>query len=262
MNGYLYKTMKILSVREETPIDRTYTLAYEGPLVGGQFFQVSLPGVGEAPISISDFDGKTVDMTVRNVGRLTSKIFDLKEGDSLFYRGPYGNGFTTEPYKGKRLLLIAGGTGLAPVKSVLRYAVENADELEAFQAIVGFKSPEDILFTEDLKAWQDQVDLRITVDREAPGWRGKVGMVTEHMDDLDLSDPEHLQAVVVGPPMMMKFTVMALQKRGLKDENIWVSYERNMSCGVGKCGHCKIDDTYVCVDGPVFTFDQAKHLLD
>lgn len=261
-NPYLPKPYKIRSVESETAIDLTYVIEKKEDLIGGQFMEISIPGVGEAPISISDFDDSTFSMTIRKVGRLTDSVFDLQAGDTLYMRGPYGNGFDLASYKGSKLIVIAGGTGLVPVKKVIQHYHEHAGELESFQVIVGFKTPADRLFKRDLEKWAKTIDLTVTVDYADDLWSGETGLVTTHIKNLDLSDMAHTKAIVVGPPLMMKFTTLELLKQGLADTNITVSFERKMSCGIGKCGHCKIDETYVCLEGPVFNYTKAKKLLD
>lgn len=261
-NPYLPKPYKILSIIHETEIDYTFTFKKQEPLIGGQFMEISVPGIGEAPISISDFDKETLSMTIRKVGRLTDVIFDLKIGDSIFMRGPYGNGFNLKSYEGAKLIIIAGGTGLAPVKNVVQHFVINSNKLKSLQVITGFKSPKDLLFEDDLKKWGKSIDLIITVDKGNELWKNEIGLVTSHISKLDLSTPKNIKAIVVGPPMMMKFTTLELIKQGILEENITVSFERKMSCGIGKCGHCKIDETYVCLEGPVFNYIKAKELLD
>lgn len=261
-NEYLPTPYKILSVEAETVIDYTYVFEKKTPLTGGQFMEISIPGIGEAPISISDFDEDTLSMTIRKVGRLTDSVFNMQPGDMLYMRGPYGNGFDLDIYKGSKLVLIAGGTGLAPVKRVIQYYRSHLDELQSFQVIVGFKTPEDILFQKDLQEWAKTLDITITVDFADDLWSGETGLVTTHIQKLDLSDLEQTKAIVVGPPLMMKFTTLELIKQGLPEANITVSFERKMSCGIGKCGHCKIDETYVCLEGPVFNYTKAKNLLD
>ncbi len=261
-NPYATKSYEILEIKSETAIDVTYKVAYEGNVIGGQFMEISIPGVGEAPISISDFDGQSLDMTIRKVGRLTDQIFDLKIGDYLFMRGPYGNGFDLKHYKGRDLVIIAGGTGLAPVKNPIRYFVNHPDEIKQIEVLLGFKTPKDILFPEEIKEWSKKCHVCLTVDVPDEEWQGKTGLITTHVNSLDLSDVKNKVAIVVGPPIMMKFIALELIKQGFMEENIWVSFERKMSCGIGKCGHCKIDETYVCLEGPVFNYTKAKNLLD
>lgn len=261
MNPYLMESIEILDIVKETEIDYTYTLSYDKALIPGQFLQLSIPGVGEAPISVSDFEDGKLYMTIRKVGRLTDVIFDLKVGDSLLARGPYGNGFDYSNFEGSNLKVIAGGTGLAPVKKVIKHFMDNSD-VKSLELLTGFKSPQDILFKDELKTWEEKGYATITVDKEAEGWDGPVGLVTEYLKDFDLSDMDNSKFIVVGPPIMMKFVTLELLKMGVKEEQIWVSFERKMSCGIGKCGHCKIDETYVCLEGPVFTYTKAKNLID
>lgn len=261
-NAYLPKAYKILSVEAETTIDYTYIVEKKEELIGGQFMEISIPGIGEAPISISDFDASTLAMTIRKVGRLTDSVFTLQPGDTLYMRGPYGNGFDLNLYKDSKLVIIAGGTGLAPVKNVIQYYHEHRGELRSFQVLVGFKTPSDVLFKKDLEKWAKDMDLIVTVDYADDLWSGEKGLVTTHIQKLDLSVLSNTKAIVVGPPLMMKFTTLELIKQGVPEEQITVSFERKMSCGIGKCGHCKIDETYVCLEGPVFNYTKAKKLLD
>ena len=261
-NPYLPKPYKILGIRKETDIDWTFKVEYSGELIGGQFMEISIPGLGEAPISICDFDENSLEMTIRKVGRLTNKVFDLTAGDTLFMRGPYGNGFNLDLFRGKDLTIIAGGTGLAPVKKTIDYFVQNNIEVKSLEILLGFKSPEDILYPLKIKEWEKTVKVITTVDNGADGWTGETGLITTHIKKLKLETPSVKTAIVVGPPIMMKFTVLELIKNGFMEENIWVSFERKMSCGIGKCGHCKIDETYVCLEGPVFNYTKAKHLID
>lgn len=261
-NPYLPKAYEILSVVKETAIDWTFEVAFDGDLIGGQFMQLSIPGVGEAPISISDFTPGHLFMTIRKVGRLTDVIFDLKPGQHLMMRGPYGNGFDLRRYYGKDLLVIAGGTGLAPVKNVIKHMLA-PETARSLSALLGFKSPQDMLFTEEVLSWQKKAKVMVTVDQQPKEpWDHLVGLVTEHIPSLQGKNPKETEVIVVGPPMMMKFTTLALLKAGYLKENITVSFERNMSCGIGKCGHCKIDEVYVCLEGPVFNYTQAVTLLD
>lgn len=261
-NPYEPKPYKILSIVQETAIDYTYKIAYEGTLVGGQFMEISIPGVGEAPISICNFDETSLEMTIRKVGRLTDQVFNLQAGDTLFMRGPYGNGFSLDNYRGKDVAFIAGGTGLAPVRKTIDYFANHPNEVKQLEVMVGFKTPQDQLFVDDITRWSKDNHVIATVDMGDESWAGETGLITTHIDKLDLSDVANKIAVVVGPPIMMKFTTLELIKQGFLEANIWVSFERKMSCGIGKCGHCKIDETYVCLEGPVFPYTKAKNLID
>jgi anaerobic sulfite reductase subunit B len=261
-NIYESEKVPIIAITRETAIDWTFTLAYNKPVVFGQFLQVSLPGFGEAPISISDADDTTLTMTIRKVGQLTNEIFNKTVGDFLFVRGPYGNGFNVNNFKGKDLIVIAGGTGLAPVRGFIRYFATHSSFAQSVAVIAGFKSSADILFKSDLAEWDKSISLIATVDKGDGSWNGYTGLVTQYIPTITSVKNPNALAVVVGPPMMMKFATLALIEQGMRPEQITVSFERNMSCGAGKCGHCKIDSTYVCIDGPVFSYDKAKHLID
>ncbi len=261
-NDYIPFPSKILEVIEHTDIEYTFRMEFKGEVKPGQFFEVSIPRYGEAPISVSGIGENFVDLTIRRVGKVTNEIFKNYVGDKLFMRGPYGNGFDVDIYKDKELIVVAGGTGLSPVRGVVDYFATNTNETKGLTLITGFKSPKDMLFKEDLKSWNDKMNLIVTVDSAEEGYTGHTGLVTKFIPGLDIKDKENVQIIVVGPPMMMKFTVMEFLKLGIKEENIWISQERKMCCGLGKCGHCKIDDTYICLDGPVFNYTKGKLLRD
>lgn len=261
-NDYIPFPSKILEVIEHTDIEYTFRMEFKGDVKPGQFFEVSIPRYGEAPISVSGIGENFVDLTIRRVGKVTNEIFKNYVGDKLFMRGPYGNGFDVDNYKNKELIVVAGGTGLSPVRGVVSYFANNSSETNGLTLITGFKSPKDMLFKDDLKAWEDKMNLIVTVDSAEEGYTGYTGLVTKFIPELEIKDKENVQVIVVGPPMMMKFTVMEFLKLGIKEENIWISQERKMCCGLGKCGHCKIDDTYICLDGPVFNYTKGKLLID
>ena len=261
-NEYMPFISEILEVIKHTEIEYTFRMAFNGEVKPGQFFEVSIPKYGEAPISVSGIGKGYVDLTIRRVGVVTDEIFNNYVGDKLFLRGPYGNGFDIENYKNKEVIVVAGGTGLSPVKGIVDYFSENPSHANGFTLISGFKSPVDILFKEDMKTWENNMNLIVSVDGAEEGYTGKVGLVTKYVPELEIKDIDTVQVVVVGPPMMMKFTVLEFLKRGIKEENIWISQERKMCCGIGKCGHCRIDDTYICLDGPVFNYSVGKSLID
>ena len=261
-NEYIPFLSEILDVIKHTEIEYTFRMAFKGEVKPGQFFEVSIPKYGEAPISVSGIGENYVDLTIRRVGKVTNEIFNNYKGDKLFLRGPYGNGFDINEYKGKQVIVVAGGTGLSPVKGIVDYFANNTADANGFTLISGFKSPEDILFKNDIEEWKRSIDVNITVDSAPEGYEGNVGLVTKYVPELKIEDKDNLAVVVVGPPMMMKFTVLEFLKLGIKEENIWISQERKMCCGIGKCGHCRIDDTYICLDGPVFNYTKGKLLID
>ena len=261
-NAYVSFLSEIKEVIKHTDIEYTFRMAFEGDVKPGQFFEVSIPKYGEAPISVSGIGEGTVDLTIRRVGKVTNEIFENYVGDSLYMRGPYGNGFDIEKYKGREIVVVAGGTGLSPVKGVVDYFADHTQECEGLTLIAGFKAPEFVLFRADFEGWEEKINVIKTVDGAPEGYEGKVGMVTKYIPDLKFKNQEEAVFIVVGPPIMMKFAVAEIQKLGIKEEQIWISNERKMCCGIGKCGHCKIGSTYICLDGPVFNYAEGKNLID
>lgn len=260
-NPYVPFSSKIVEVIPHTDKEYTFRMEFKGEVKPGQFFEVSIPKFGEAPISVSGISPNSIDLTIRRVGRVTDEVFENYAGDTLFLRGPYGNGFDVNKYTEGECLVVAGGTGVSPVRGVIDALSESKDAKDK-HIILGFKSPSDMLFRDDIKRWEKTMDVILTMDKEAEGYNGNVGLVTKFIPEVKLNNVETTQAVVVGPPPMMKFSVIELLKRGFKEENIWVSYERKMCCGIGKCGHCKVNDTYICLDGPVFNYVDSKSLID
>ena len=261
-NDYIPFSSKILEVIRHTEIEYTFRMAFEGEVKPGQFFEVSIPKYGEAPISVSGIGDGFVDLTIRRVGKVTNEVFERYVGDSLLLRGPYGNGFAVSDYEGKDLIIIAGGTGLSPVRGVVEHFAAHADARGRMTLIAGFKSPQDILFRDDLARWKNSMELILTVDSAQGDPAYQEGLVTQYIPKIALGDVTNTAAIVVGPPAMMRFSVQGLLEIGLPEENIWISHERKMCCGLGKCGHCKIGDTYVCLDGPVFNYTKGKTLVD
>ncbi len=229
----------------------------------GQFVEVSIFGFGEAPISISSSPMRknSFDLTVRRTGRLTNKMHELPAGSAIGIRGPFGNGFDVDTFKGKDMLFICGGIGLAPLKSLIDYTIGNRTDFGRIIILYGTKSPSEILYPKEIDAWQTdpQVEFTMTVDRGTSEWKGNTGVITTLIPLLKL-DVANTIATVVGPPVMYKFVLMALKSRNLADGNIYLSLERRMKCGVGKCGHCQINDSYVCQDGPVYHYPRVKEL--
>lgn len=260
-NPYIPYPSLIKEVIKHTEKEYTFRMEFTGDVKPGQFFEVSIPKYGEAPISVSGIGPDFVDLTIRKVGRVTGEVFEKYEGQSLLLRGPYGNGFDVSLYDKSETVVVAGGTGVSPVRGVIDALADSAEPKDK-HVIVGFKSPDDMLFRDDLRRWDEKLDLILTVDGAPEGYEGNIGLVTKFIPDLKLRDVASAQAVVVGPPPMMKFTVMGLLDLGFREENIWVSQERKMCCGLGKCGHCRIGEKYVCLDGPVFNYTVSKNMLD
>ncbi|CEP44348.1 anaerobic sulfite reductase subunit AsrB [Paraclostridium sordellii] len=263
MNPYIPVGAEILEIIKHTEIEWTFrTKCNSKGVLPGQFYEISIPKYGESPISVSGTGKGYIDFTIRKVGKVTDEIFSYKVGDKFFLRGPYGNGFDISLYEDREIVVVAGGSGLAPVRGIMDYYYDNFEKCKSFKLIVGFKSPKDILFKDDLKRWSEKLDVIVTVDGAEEGYEGHIGLVTKYIPSLEIKNIDNVSAIVVGPPMMMKFTVGEFLKRNLYEKNIWVSYERKMCCGLGKCGHCKMDDTYICIDGPVFNYFEAKKLID
>lgn len=261
-NPYRPFPAKITAITPETDLEFTLTVEASVDMTPGQFFQVSLPKIGEAPLSISAYGADWIQFTVRAVGRLTNALQDLRKGENLFIRGPYGVGFPLDVLQDSNLVIVAGGSGTAPVRPLIRKALDGALPLRSLRVIAGFKNRESILFSGEVEEWRKRGDVLVTIDKPQEGWNGPVGLVTEHIRKLVLPDPGDVQFVVVGPPVMMKFAAAEVRLLGVPEENIWVSFERLMSCGLGKCGHCKIDSTYICLDGPVLNYTKASRLID
>lgn len=262
-NPYVPWPATILEVVSHTAREHTFRLEFTGDVRPGQFFEVSIPKYGEAPISVSGIEpGRSIDLTIRNVGRVTGELFeDYGVGDQVLLRGPYGNGFDTSMFMDGEVVVMAGGTGVSPVRGVID-AISQAPDAADKHVIIGFRSPGDMLFRPDLERWDKALDLILTVDGAPEGYEGNVGLVTKFIPDLPLRDPATAKAVVVGPPPMMKFSIIGLLQLGLQEQNIWLSQERKMCCGMGKCGHCRIGARYVCLDGPVFNYVESKDMLD
>jgi len=231
--------------------------------VPGQFVQVSVFGVGEAPISVSSSPTQkgTFQLCVRKIGNVTTRLHMLNEGDKIGIRGPFGHGFDTEALKGKDLLFVAAGLGIAPLRSLLNYVLDNRADYGRVIVLYGCKEPREQLFGDEMVALQkrDDVEFKNTVDwcPENEVWEGNIGVITTLIPQINF-DPENTYAIVVGPPIVYKFVIADLKKRNMADDHIIVSLERRMKCGVGKCGHCQINQIYVCKDGPVFNYSKIK----
>lgn len=229
----------------------------------GQFAEISVFGIGEAPISISSPPTKkgTFEICVRKLGNVTNKLHTLKVGDRVGVRGPFGKGFDAEFLKGKDLLFIAGGLGIAPLRSLFNYVLDNRSDYGKVSLLYGCKEPRELLFSEELLALarRDDVDFKPTVNwcPENELWDGNIGVITTLIPQIKF-DPEKTYAVLCGPPVMYKFVIADLKERKVPDDHIIVSLERRMKCGVGKCGHCQINEIYVCKDGPVFNYSKIK----
>jgi NAD(P)H-flavin reductase len=232
----------------------------------GQFIEVSIFGKGEAPISISSSPTRCdmLEICVRRSGKVTNALFEMGKGSRLHIRGPYGRGFPVETLKGHNLLLVAGGLGLAPLRSLLLYVLDRRSEFGDLILMYGTNSPENVLFKFELLSFFDREDIKYlySVDRDDEGiWKQYVGVVTGLFDRTALS-PSDTYAVLCGPPVMYRFVLEKLIRLGFSKDRIYMSLERMMKCGVGKCGHCAIGDKYCCTDGPVFNYTEIEHIKE
>ncbi len=228
----------------------------------GQILEVSLFGFGEIPIGIASSPTReqTFDLVVRSVGRVSTAVSALTRGQSLYVRGPLGRGFDLDALRGHDVLVIAGGIGLCPTRSLIQYILDRRREFKRFILFYGTRDPRQLLFTDDLAAWRASKDVEYheTVDRGTPAWKGHVGVITTLFKHTRI-DPD-TRVVICGPPVMFRFVIAELDRLGVLRDHVFVDLERRMKCGVGKCGHCQINDKYVCVDGPVFSFAEIQNL--
>jgi len=260
---------RVRQVRRET--DDTFTLelglargSQPFRFLAGQFNMLAVPGVGEVPISISGDPGApdTLVHTTRAVGAVTRAMRAMKKGDMLGVRGPYGTGWPVTEAEGHDVLVIAGGIGLAPLRPTIYRLLANRDRYGKVVILYGTRTPADILFRREVEAWRARLDVEVyvTVDRATEGWHGTVGVVTKLIPKAPF-DRTRTVAMVCGPEVMMRFTALELEKRGVETDQIYLSMERNMKCGIGLCGHCQCGATFICKDGPVFRYDAIKGLL-
>ena len=231
----------------------------------GHFVQVSLFGAGEAPISVTSSPTKkgAFELCVREVGMLTKLLHGLDVGAKLGIRGPFGQGFDIEALKGKDIMIVGGGIGIVPLRSLINYVIDNRKDFGRLIILYGAKTPDELLYPDEIKIWEESKDIEfhVTVDQGTPEWQGNTGVITTLIPPLDL-DLDNTIAAVVGPPVMYKFVLMTLKTKRIPDENIFISFERRMKCGVGKCGHCQINHSYVCQNGPVYHYPEIKNLQE
>jgi sulfhydrogenase subunit gamma (sulfur reductase) len=267
---YVPGPAKIVAVRELSALDKLFTVELPwGQTLGhqpGQFVEVSALGVGEAPISISSSPSRsngTFELCVRRVGDVTNALHGLEVGATIGVRGPFGHGFPLEKMLGKDLLMAIGGLGMAPARSLINQVLDASGRGTFGRVVIlyGAKRPGELLFRDELDAWSRRADVEIhlTVDRPEESWTGHIGVITS-LFRLVTVNPRNTVAVTIGPPVMYRFVLMELMGKGIPEGQIYLSLERRMKCGIGKCGHCQINDAYVCLDGPVFCFKDIEHL--
>jgi sulfite reductase subunit B len=251
----------------ETPTIKTFVLRTKESFQfrTGQFVELTLPGVGEAPFTPSSDPNikDKIDITIMNVGQVTSLLHAASKNISVGIRGPYGKGYPLDTFKGRDIVIVGGGVGLAPLRSLLFSLFADIDKYNKVVLRYGSRSPADVVYKNALPEWakKSKVDVVTTVDVGDPSWSGNVGLVTTILKDLPV-DLKNAVSIVCGPPIMMKFVTLKLLEVGFAPKDIYLSMEKNMSCGLGKCGHCRVDKFYACKDGPVFTYEDLKDAHD
>ena len=270
-NPWLTRTVRIADVIDEAPGVATYRLTLDGDtdpaaysFIPGQFNMLYLPGVGESAISMSGdptrSDGWT--HTVRVAGNVTKTLAGLKRGDTLGLRGPFGAGWPVEELAGVNLIIVAGGLGMAPVRSLIYHVVHHRNRYGHVWLICGARTPEALLYRREYELWrQHGIDVHETVDRATAGWTGQIGVVTTLIDRLRLPHPKQTQLVACGPEVMMKYAAASGVRLGIAVERTWLSLERNMQCATGLCGHCQLGPEFICKDGPVLRYDHIRPYL-
>ncbi len=267
-NPYQPINGEIVDIIDESPTIKTFVVVPEEKFKfeTGQFVELTLPGEGEAPFTPSSPPGQTekMEITIMEAGRVTALLHQCKKGQKVGIRGPFGNGYPIDDFVGKEIYIVGGGVGLAPIRSLFLTLVDRIKDFKSVVCRFGARTPDDFIYKNTLfGSWQKiaGVNMKLTVDEANGQWKDNVGVVTTILapDDVKI---KNAVVVVCGPPIMMKFTTLKLLEFGFVAKDIYLSMEKNMSCGIGKCGHCMIGKYYVCKDGPVFTYKQIKQYPD
>ncbi|HNR67425.1 MAG TPA: FAD/NAD(P)-binding protein [bacterium] len=265
-NPYRVIPATITEVIQESPMIRTLKLLPEEPIVfkTGQFVELSIPSVGEGPFtpSSSHYISDWMDITIMKTGFVTEAVHRAQVGDRVGLRGPYGSHYPLDKFAGKDVLILGGGCGLAPLRSLFTTMLHDVERYNSITFFAGAKSPKDCIYKDQVTGWRQFANVRfvrsVDVVPEGDQWNEDVGLVTKLLAKLDI-DPKTNPAVVCGPPLMMKFGTWELLKIGFQESNIYLSMEKKMYCGFGQCRHCVMGKYYACKDGPVFTYDQIKN---
>lgn len=274
MSDNIYKPylMSITQIVEETPDVRTFRLKFKNAedaeqfsFKAGQFGEYSVFGEGESTFCVASSPTRKgyIECTFRKAGRVTNALANLEEGDTVGFRGPFGNTFPIEEWEGKNLLYIAGGIALPPMRCVIWNTIDLRDKYKNITIVYGARSVADLVYKNELKEWDERPDIRLitTVDPggQTPDWKGEVGFVPMVLEKAAPSS-ENTVAILCGPPVMIKFTMPVLKRLGFQDKNIYTTLENRMKCGFGKCGRCNVGKIFVCKDGPVFSYEQILTL--
>ncbi|ABI67740.1 FAD/NAD(P)-binding protein [Syntrophomonas wolfei] len=266
-NPLVPQIVEIVKIIDETPDVKTFHVRNENGVPfdvrPGQLAMVSLLPVGEGMFSVSWQEEKEhLQFAIRRVGLMTDELHSVGVGHKIGVRGPYGNGFPVEACQGKDMLFIAGGIGLAPLRSFIKYCLKHRSDYGKIQVLYGARSYADLCFKDELfDLWPKEKDTEVftTLDRPEEGWDGHVGLIPSYLEELNPA-PEGKVAVICGPPIMIKFALKSLEKMGYNDEQVITTLEMRMKCGIGKCGRCNIGSEYICLDGPVFNLAQLRKL--
>jgi sulfhydrogenase subunit gamma (sulfur reductase) len=269
-NPYKPELARIISIDPMIEDNHLFRFRFEDPKLNreftynaGQFMELSILGVGESPISISSTPSRpgVIEMCIRRAGRVTNALYRLKPNDLVGLRGPYGNGFPMKKMRENSLLIVAGGLGMVPLRSVLLFALDNRQDYQRIILLYGTRYPDFLLFRSELEALsrRSDVECHLIVEKphlspDTPEWRGDFGMVTDLFVKLSGLEVKNTYACVVGPPIFYRFVLQKCLELGFSKDRILMSLERRMECGIGKCGHCEIGNKKVCTDGPVFTY--------
>ncbi len=264
MNPYIPTPKKVIYYYRESHDSFTIRLDWKLTHGVGQFVFCSLPGIGEAPISICSHNENYVELNIREVGNVTKHLANLKEGTQLLVRGAYGTEYPMPDMKGKNLFIVGGGCGVAPLKGIIEYVEANRKDFKDVHLLFGFRNPGEILFSKHFDDWNSKFKTRLSFDELKEGesvgvscLSGSQGFVTQLVDD-NIKDNANNIAILCGPPIMIEKTIEKLKAKNFADDQIYLSAERLMYCGIGKCGRCMIHGKYTCLDGPVFRYDQLK----
>ncbi|MCX7681528.1 MAG: FAD/NAD(P)-binding protein [Anaerolineae bacterium] len=265
---YTPEMARLVKVETLTALEKLFTIELPGGRsLGhspGQFVMLSLLGIGEAPISITSSPSRSngiFELCVRRVGDVTNALHNMQPGDMVGIRGPFGRGFPIEKMRGKDVLFAPGGLGLAPLRSLINQVLDERGSFGRVIILYGARRPQELLFRNELEEWiaRPDVECLVTVDRGDETWTGNVGVITTLFPKITIN-PRNTVAVTCGPPIMYRFVLMEMLSKGIPETQIYLSLERRMKCGVGKCGHCQINHLYCCQDGPVFTYTQIKNV--
>lgn len=271
-NPYLPEVATVVQIIQETPTIKTFRVRFDDPEVQrnfsfrpGQVGQLGVFGVGEATFAITSrpSEKEFIQFSVMRAGEVTKAIHNLSEGDKVGVRAPMGRGFPVEEWKGKKILYVMGGIGSAALKATIEYTLEHRADYAGISILYGATAPQNFTYQYDIVEWQkrDDIDLRLTIDRECDGWQCDVGLVPAVLERMAPS-PENTIAITCGPPIMIKFALLSFKKLGFTPEQTYTTLEKRMKCGIGICGRCNVGPKYVCVDGPVFSLAELNELPD